>query len=142
MSANPEGSGFAMRDLSAFARLDDTIEKRRFTSANESYVASLLNADADKVLKKVAEESAEFILASMALSTTLGNSCPLPEGSAEEINLRQQCQTMKERIVSEAADLQFHLQVALAHYNLSIVDVARELARREGTSGLVEKARR
>ena len=46
------------------------------------------------------------------------------------------------KIVNEVADLWFHCMVALAHYGLSPRDVIAELARREGTSGIEEKALR
>ena len=48
----------------------------------------------------------------------------------------------REQIVYESADLLFHLMVMLARYDLTLDDVAAELARREGLSGLVEKASR
>ncbi len=48
----------------------------------------------------------------------------------------------KDKLVYEVADLWFHSMVMLAHYGLSAQDVLRELARREGLSGLVEKAQR
>lgn len=48
----------------------------------------------------------------------------------------------REQIVYESADLLFHLMVMLAQYDLTLADVADELARREGLSGLVEKASR
>jgi phosphoribosyl-ATP pyrophosphohydrolase len=48
----------------------------------------------------------------------------------------------REKIVAEMADLWFHGMVALAHYGLSPADVVAELARREGLSGIEEKALR
>jgi phosphoribosyl-ATP pyrophosphohydrolase len=48
----------------------------------------------------------------------------------------------KSKLVYEVADLWFHCMVALAHYDLSPADVVAELERREGTSGIVEKAAR
>ena len=48
----------------------------------------------------------------------------------------------REQIVYESADLLFHLMVMLAKYDLTLADVAGELARREGLSGLAEKAAR
>ena len=48
----------------------------------------------------------------------------------------------KAKIVYEVADLWFHSMIALAHYGLSPADVVKELARREGTSGIEEKALR
>jgi phosphoribosyl-ATP pyrophosphohydrolase len=48
----------------------------------------------------------------------------------------------KAKVVSEVADLWFHSMIALAHYGFSPADVIRELERREGTSGIEEKALR
>ena len=48
----------------------------------------------------------------------------------------------KTKIVYEVADLWFHCMIALAHYDLSPADVIEELQRREGTSGIEEKALR
>jgi phosphoribosyl-ATP pyrophosphohydrolase len=47
-----------------------------------------------------------------------------------------------QKIVNEVADLWFHTMIALAHYGLAPADVIRELERREGTSGIEEKALR
>ncbi|MNW04124.1 Phosphoribosyl-ATP pyrophosphatase [compost metagenome] len=46
------------------------------------------------------------------------------------------------KLVYEVADLWFHSMIALAHYGLSPADVVNELERREGTSGIEEKALR
>jgi len=48
----------------------------------------------------------------------------------------------KSKLVGEIADLWFHCMIALAHYDLSPADVVSELSRREGLSGLEEKALR
>lgn len=48
----------------------------------------------------------------------------------------------REKLTSEAADAVFHLAVMLAARDLSLADVAAELARREGRSGIAEKASR
>jgi hypothetical protein len=48
----------------------------------------------------------------------------------------------KAKLVGEVADLWFHCMIALAHYGLSPADVLAELQRREGTSGIEEKALR
>jgi phosphoribosyl-ATP pyrophosphohydrolase len=48
----------------------------------------------------------------------------------------------KNKVVSEVADLWFHCMIALAHYDLTPADVIAELQRREGTSGIEEKALR
>ncbi|WP_225781211.1 phosphoribosyl-ATP diphosphatase [Xenophilus sp. Marseille-Q4582] len=85
-----------------------------------SYVARLLHKGPDAFLKKIGEEATEVVLAAK---------------DADHGGDRQ-------KIVNEVADLWFHSMVALAHYGLAPRDVAAELARREGTSGIEEKALR
>lgn len=99
-----------------FEQLTATIESRKLASPDSSYVAKLFHKGADSILKKVGEEATEVVIA------------------AKDEN--------REQIVYESADLLFHLMVMLAKYDLTLVDVAGELARREGLSGLVEKASR
>lgn len=101
------------------ARLADTLESRRPSQGGDpasSYVAKLLAKGPDAFLKKIGEEATELVMAAK-------------DG-------------VPERIVSETADLWFHTLVLLTHYNLRPEDVLRELARREGLSGLAEKASR
>ena len=93
-----------------------TIESRKAADPESSYVAKLFHKGADSILKKVGEEATEVVIA------------------AKDED--------REQIVYESADLLFHLMVMLARYDLSLSDVAIELARREGLSGLVEKASR
>ncbi len=97
-------------------RLAQVIESRKGTSPDSSYVARLLARAPDAVLKKIGEEATETVMAAK-------------DG-------------VRERIVSETADLWFHCLVMLAHYDLGPADVLAELARREGLSGLEEKALR
>jgi len=100
-------------------RLADTLETRlpgRGGDPEASYSAKLLARGPDAFLKKIGEEATELVMAAK-------DNAP-------------------ERIISETADLWFHSLVALTHYNLRPEDVLRELARREGTSGLTEKAGR
>jgi len=85
-----------------------------------SYVARLLHKGPDAFLKKIGEEATEVVMAAK---------------DADHGGERQ-------KIVNEVADLWFHSMVALAHYGLAPRDVAAELARREGTSGIEEKALR
>ena len=99
-----------------FEQLTATIESRKSASPDSSYVAKLFHKGADSILKKVGEEATEVVIA------------------AKDEN--------REQIVYESADLLFHLMVMLAKYDLTLADVAGELARREGLSGLVEKASR
>jgi phosphoribosyl-ATP pyrophosphohydrolase len=98
---------------SILARLADTIESRKQAPSSASYVASLMHKGQDAILKKVAEEAAETLLASKDGDTL--------------------------HIVREAADLWFHTLVLLAWHGLRPEDVLQELARREGVSGIAEK---
>jgi len=97
-------------------RLGDLIESRRGADPASSYVARLLGAGEDAILKKIGEEATETVMAAK-------------DG-------------VPARIVSETADLWFHCMVMLAHYGLRPEDVIAELQRREGLSGLEEKALR
>jgi phosphoribosyl-ATP pyrophosphohydrolase len=85
-----------------------------------SYVARLLHKGPDAFLKKIGEEATEVVMAAKDAD----------QGGA------------RERVVGEVADLWFHTLIALAHYGLKPSDVIAELARREGTSGIEEKALR
>ena len=101
------------------ARLADTLVSRLPANGGDpasSYTARLLSKGPDAILKKIGEEATELVMAAK-------------DGRGE-------------RIVAETADLWFHCLVALTHYNLRPEDVLAELARREGLSGLEEKARR
>lgn len=97
-------------------RIYETILARKHGSARDSYVASLFNAGQDTILKKVTEEAGEMILASKGAK--------------------------REDIVHEAADLLFHVLVALGYHEVPPAEIYRELARRFGQSGLKEKAAR
>ena len=105
-----------MNMQSVFEQLSVTIESRKTASPDSSYVAKLFHKGADSILKKIGEEATEVVIA------------------AKDEN--------REQIVYESADLLFHLMVMSARYDLTLADVAEELARREGLSGLVEKASR
>jgi len=98
------------------ARLADTIEARKRSEPSASYVASLMHKGQDAILKKVAEEAAETLLASKDGDTL--------------------------HVVREAADLWFHTLVLLAWHGLRPEDVLQELTRREGVSGITEKKSR
>ena len=97
-------------------RLADVVESRKGADPSASYVSRLLAEGEDAVLKKVAEEATETVMA-------------CKDGD-------------RRRIVSETADLWFHCLILLAHYGLRPSDVLAELRRREGISGLDEKAAR
>ncbi|HEX5805956.1 MAG TPA: phosphoribosyl-ATP diphosphatase [Macromonas sp.] len=106
------------------ARLDAVIDSRKPANGGDpekSYVARLLHKGPDAFLKKIGEEAGEAIMAAKDLQHG--------QGSAQ-------------LLVGEVADLWFHSMIALAHFGLSSSDVVAELARREGLSGLEEKALR
>lgn len=92
------------------------MRERKSAASSSSYVASLFQKGEDAILKKVAEESAEVLMASK-------------DGD-------------KLHLVRETADLWFHSLVLLAYHNLRPEDVLAELKRREGISGHDEKASR
>jgi phosphoribosyl-ATP pyrophosphohydrolase len=112
-----------MSSNDSLARLAATIESRkpaRGGDADASYVARLLQRGPDAFLKKIGEEATEAVMA--AKDAEHGGD--------------------KQKLVNEIADLWFHTLVALAHYDLGPADVIAELERREGTSGIEEKALR
>jgi phosphoribosyl-ATP pyrophosphohydrolase len=113
------------------ARLQAVLESRKPANGGDpetSYVARLFVKGPDAFLKKVGEEATEFVMASKDLSV-----CDALGKSKDELQAK---------LVGEAADLWFHSMVALAHHGLTIQDVVAELSRREGLSGLDEKALR
>ncbi len=115
-----------MSHTSNLERLSAVIESRKIKNGgdpDQSYVARLFHKGPDAVLKKIGEEATEVVMAAKDL-----------ERQHDEAHLKA--------FVGEMADLWFHAMVALAHYDLSYEDVVNELARREGLSGLEEKALR
>ena len=103
-----------MQDV--LTRLAELLEARKSADPASSYVAKLYSKGVDSILKKVGEEAAETIIAAKN-----GN---------------------KEEIIYETADLWFHTLIMLANAGITPEDVLNELARREGLSGLLEKANR
>lgn len=97
-------------------RLADTLEQRKNADPTSSYVAKLYAKGLDTILKKIGEEATETVIAAKG-----GD---------------------REQIVYEMADLWFHSLVLLAQQGLRPADVLDELARREGLSGIAEKAAR
>ena len=118
MSADPRSS---IDPQQVFTRLAAMMAERKGADPASSYVAKLFAKAPDGALKKVGEEAAEFIMA-----------CKDAEHTPDA----------KDKIVSEAADVWFHMLVAMARHDLGGTDVLAELARREGLSGLDEKAAR
>jgi phosphoribosyl-ATP pyrophosphohydrolase/phosphoribosyl-AMP cyclohydrolase len=101
----------------ALDALESTIAARKkLPPGAHSYVRTLLDGGWPKMLGKLAEEGAEL-------------GAELPAGE-------------KSRVISEAADALFHLFVALAARDVTLAEIEAELARREGLSGLDEKAAR
>jgi phosphoribosyl-ATP pyrophosphohydrolase len=106
MSASPSNSDI-------LARLAETLESRKQADPQSSYVAKLYAKGLDAILKKVAEEAAETIMAAK-------------DG-------------VREKVVYETADLWFHSLVLLVQQGIHPDEILLELARREGISGIEEK---
>ena len=112
-----------MSSYDSLARLAAVIESRKPANGGDpatSYVSRPLHKGPDAFLKKIGEEATEVVMA------------------AKDVDHGAD----KSKIVYEVADLWFHTMVALAHYGLTPADVVAELERREGTSGIEEKALR
>ncbi|WP_288410578.1 phosphoribosyl-ATP diphosphatase [uncultured Herbaspirillum sp.] len=104
-------------------RLAEVIESRKPANGGnpeKSYVAKLFSKGDDAILKKIGEEATETVMA------------------AKDARVSGD----KSKVLYECADLWFHSMVMLAQFELSPQDVLDELARREGLSGLEEKAAR
>ena len=97
-------------------KLYKTILDRKKSDPKKSYVAKLLNEGVEKIGRKITEEASEVLIAGIKES--------------------------KKRIVSESADLLFHLMVLLAKKGIKPEEVFQELEKRMGISGLDEKAAR
>lgn len=109
--------------VDVLSRLAEVVESRKPANGGDpekSYVARLLHKGPDAVLKKLGEEATETVMA------------------AKDLQHGGQSQ----QLVYEMADLWFHCLIALAQHNLGPQEVVNELARREGLSGLEEKALR
>ena len=100
----------------ALHRLAATIEARRDADPGESWTARLLASGPETCARKFGEEAVEAVIEAV-------------RGDAA-------------RLTSEAADVLYHLLVMLAARGVSLAEVEAELARREGTSGIAEKAAR
>jgi len=97
-------------------RLNQTIETRKAADPAHSYVARMMSKGRLKIAQKVGEEAVELSLAAVA----------------EE----------KPEIVSESADLLFHLLLLWKEAGISLEDIGAELERRENKSGIEEKKSR
>ena len=105
-----------MNQSDTLTQIHQVLLARLEADAESSYVASLNSKGLDAILKKIGEEATETVIAGK-------------DGVAE-------------KIIYETADLWFHTMVLLARQGLEPQMVIDELARRMGTSGLVEKAGR
>ena len=113
MTLTPINSGDTLAQLAA------VIESRKPANGGDpatSYVAKLFAKGLDAILKKVGEEATETVMAAK-------------DGDPAKLTY-------------EIADLWFHSMIALSHFGLTPADVLKELARREGLSGLQEFAAR
>jgi len=117
-------------NMDAIKRLADVVDARRAdflagkADPDISYIAKLFSKGDDAILKKIGEEATETVMA--AKDSRFANLAP----------------EMQSKLVGEIADLWFHCFVALSQFNLRPEDVIAELERREGVSGIAEKAAR
>jgi phosphoribosyl-ATP pyrophosphohydrolase len=105
-----------MKDHHILDRIAASIEQRKDGDPESSYVAKLFSKGDDAMLKKIGEEATEVVLAAKG---------------ADRLHL-----------VREVTDLWFHCMIVLARHGLGPDDVLAEMQRREGISGLDEKASR
>lgn len=102
--------------MSTLERLEDIIAERASASPHESYVAKLNAKGIEAIAQKLGEEATETVIAA------------LTQGKAE--------------LIGESADLLFHLMVLLQAKGVTMAQVFAELDRRDGVSGIAEKASR
>jgi phosphoribosyl-ATP pyrophosphohydrolase len=103
-------------DATVLDRLFRTLEERRDADPGSSYTAQLLKSSAERVAQKLGEEALETVLAGVA--------------------------QRRDGVIGESADLLFHLLVLWVSAGVAPGEVWAELERRQGTSGIAEKARR
>jgi phosphoribosyl-ATP pyrophosphohydrolase len=106
--------------LQRLARLIETRKPAHGGDPDKSYVSRLFAKGDDAILKKIGEEATETVMAAKDARSSGDNS----------------------KLLYECADLWFHSLIMLAHFDLTPQDVLDELARREGMSGIEEKANR
>ena len=102
--------------MRALQRLSETILARKAADPESSWTAKLLARGPEKCAEKFGEEAIEAIIEAV-------------KGD-------------RVKLTSEAADVVYHLLVMLASRDVSLADVVAELERREGVSGIAEKAAR
>lgn len=119
-----------LNNMDAIRRLADVVDARKAdflagrADPNVSYIAKLFSKGDDAILKKIGEEATETVMA------------------AKDSRFGQMTPELQSKLVGEIADLWFHCFVALSQFNLRPEDVIAELERREGISGIAEKASR
>ena len=102
-----------MIDLEVLRRVSQTLAERKAADPDQSYVSSLYQKGTEAILKKVAEEAAEVIMAAK---------------DGDRLHL-----------VREVCDLWFHSLVLLTQFDIGVDDIMVEFRRREGISGIDEK---
>ncbi len=102
--------------LDILSALASEIARKRNAPPSESYTAKLISEGAEKCAKKFGEEAVELAIAAVG--------------------------TDRKHVAAEAADVVYHLLVVLEAKGVKLSDVMTELERRQGTSGLAEKAAR
>ena len=102
--------------MDTLARLEQTIKERRKASPDDSYVALLNAKGIEVVAQKLGEEATEAVIAAVTKD--------------------------RDALIGESADVLFHLLVLLDASDVTLADVMAELERREGVSGITEKASR
>ncbi len=126
---------------SVLSAIQQTITQRKSANPSESYVAQLLHKGEDKILKKVIEEAGEVLMASKDKNPShLVYEVKVIEEAGEVLMASKD--KNPSHLVYEVADLWFHTMILLTHHDLKAEDVLDELARRQGLSGLAEKAAR
>jgi phosphoribosyl-ATP pyrophosphohydrolase len=105
-----------MANTDTLARLEATIAARRVADPDSSYVAKLNARGLNKIAQKLGEEATETVIAALVED--------------------------RAALVGEVADLVFHLMVLLSAKDVPLAEVLAELDRREGVSGIAEKASR
>lgn len=102
--------------MSQITKLAETVAARTAADPDSSWTAKLLAKGPEKCAEKFGEEAVEAIIAAVKNDT--------------------------DELVKESADVLFHLMVMLQSRGVTLAQVEAELARREGTSGIAEKAAR
>lgn len=115
--------GHSSEQVDVLSYLGQLMQQRKQATADSSYIASLYQKGLNKILEKVGEENIETIIAAKDYAA---------EPTQEHLN----------DLIYETADMWFHSIVMLGYFDLTPQAVLDELARRQGLSGLVEKANR